>query len=241
MQINFSELLLQSWNFMRNQSKFCAIALVSLLLLQFINVAFLPAAMDLTNPNNTALSSAVLFRVVPAILTLLLNLLIILNIKSINEGVSQPFFQNAGRALQRFIPAMLLTFMMAFPLSIGASAVLLGGDTAFIGMALMVSGLYLYIRFSLAVYANLLESPQQRVGESLKFVWALGRGRMMPLVVYCLLSQLLPTFISTSVLGVLGTNAIGLVLSTIISVLLSLFMTIFGFRFYQAFRQDFRG
>ena len=74
-----------------------------------------------------------------------------------------------------------------------------------------------------------------RVGQAVKFMWQLAKGKMAVLFAYTLLANLLPILI-TALVGRLGDNVAIMVLSFMISAFLSLFTTIFSFRFYQTIR-----
>lgn len=235
MPINFTELLQQSWNFMRNQPKFTSFAISLLILLQIINFIFLPTTAE-------SLSAEMLFpRLLSAAATVFLSILVILNIKSINNGSFQQFFQNSAEALQRFFPVILLTLVMVFPVSVGMAAGTLatvGGDSglSLVALPLLIGGLFIFIKFSLVTFVYLIETPQKTVKETLAFTWQLTRGRMYPVVIYCVISQFLPILLNTLVLS-LGANLITVVVSLVLSAFLSLYMNIFGFRFYQSYRQ----
>lgn len=235
MPIKFTELLQQSWNFIRNQPKFSSFAISLLIVLQSINFIFLPNTAESLSPD-------VLFpRLLSAAATVFLSILIILNIKSINSGSFQQFFQNSGEALQRFFPVIFLTLVMVFPVSLGMAAGTLAttGDTSLslIAFPLLIGGMFIFIKFSLVIFVYLTETPQKTVRETLAFTWSLTRGRLYPVVSYCFISQFLPIVINTLVLS-LGANLVTVIISVVVSAFLSLYMNIFGFRFYQSYRQE---
>ena len=82
-------------------------------------------------------------------------------------------------------------------------------------------------------YVFLVEN--YRVGQAVKFMWQLAKGKMAALFAYTLLANLLPILI-TALVGRLGDNVAIMMLSFVISAFLSLFTTILGFRFYQTIR-----
>lgn len=241
MPIKFPELLQESWNFMRNQRSFSLTAFALLFALQAVITFIVPTQQAVTSENSDAMANISLL---PIILlsgaNLLLSLLIILNIKAIVTQTFQHFFQPLGKALTQFLPALLISFLMVMPLSIGVSFGLMAGlgqsSLSLIALPLMITGIYIFVKLSLSLYVYLLEEPQKKVFESLSFMWKMSRGRMLPLMLYCVIAQLVPVLFSTSI-GSLGNNMGVQMVSMLISAALNLFIVIFGFRFYQVYRK----
>lgn len=231
MPINFPQLLQDSWNFIRNRSQFSLIALVLLIAIQFV------AAFGLSNVVVLNPSAALLPSLLIGVGNIFISVLLILNIKAINAGNFQSFFHNVGKALAKLFPAIGLYIIMALPLSFGMSSILFGNmsgnGTSIIGLPLLAIGIFFFVRLNLATYVFLVED--YRVGQAVKFMWQLAKGKMAMLFAYCLLANVLPILI-TALVGRLGDNTAVMILSFVISAFLSLFTTIFGFRFYQTIR-----
>lgn len=242
MQIKFAELLQQSGNFMRNQPRFSLFAVASIVMLQLAVILLFPntAADTATVAAEAQPQPLDLSKLLPTVLlgvaNLLINLLMILNIQSINNGNYQHFFQNMNGAVKAFFPILLLHFIMVLPLSLGASALIGSPDMLIVAFPVMLMGFYLFIKLCLVVYVYLLESPQKSVLETLRFTFQLSRGKMLPLVLYCVISYVLPGLLSRILMG-LGNNLVSVVISLILSAAISVFMAIFSFRFYQIYRQ----
>lgn len=243
MPINFVQLLQDSWNFMRNQSQFVLFGVILLVVLQLASF-FLSPQMNLSPQelqNDVAFEQAFAAQlpsmIISGLISVFVNVLIVLNIKSINNGTYRHFFQNLGEVAKRLFPALSLTILMVLPLSVAVSfgAVGLSGGASLLVLPLMITGIFIFLKLCLVLYAYLIEEPQKTVGESVKFVWAMSRGKMRILFLFCVLSFLVPSLLG-GLLGNMVGGEIGGLISQIFGAVLSLFMVIFAFRFYQAFR-----
>ena len=231
MPINFPQLLQDSWNFIRNRSQFSLTAIGLLLAIQLL-ATFVLANLMASNSTVSLLPSLLI-----GIGNIFISVLLVLNINDINSGTFQSFFQNTGKALTKLLPAILLYIIMGLPLSFGMSSILFGnisGNGANIfSLPLLAIGIFVFVRLNLSTYVFLVEN--YRVGQAVKFMWQLAKGKMVALFAYTLLANLLPILI-TALVGRLGDNVAIMVLSFMISAFLSLFTTILGFRFYQTIR-----
>ena len=231
MPINFPQLLQDSWNFIRNRSQFSLTAIGLLLAIQLL-ATFVLANLMASNSTVSLLPSLLI-----GIGNIFISVLLVLNINDINSGTFQSFFQNTSKALTKLLPAILLYIIMGLPLSFAMSSILFGnisGSGANIfSLPLLAIGIFVFVRLNLSTYVFLVEN--YRVGQAVKFMWQLAKGKMVALFAYTLLANLLPILI-TALVGRLGDNVAIMVLSFMISAFLSLFTTILGFRFYQTIR-----
>ena len=231
MPISFPQLLQDSWNFIRNRSQFSLTAIGLLLAIQLL------ATFVLTNLMASNSTASLLPSLLIGIGNIFISVLLVLNINDINAGTFQSFFQNTGKALTKLLPAILLYIIMGLPLSFAMSSILFGnisGSGANIfSLPLLAIGIFVFVRLNLSTYVFLVEN--YRVGQAVKFMWQLAKGKMAVLFAYTLLANLLPILIAALV-GRLGDNVAIMVLSFMISAFLSLFTTIFSFRFYQTIR-----
>ncbi|AGO15933.1 hypothetical protein K756_03560 [Glaesserella parasuis ZJ0906] len=242
MPIKFPSLLQDSWNFIRNQGSFTLTGTALLILLQLSTIFLFPRVeIQAGNTSNqemlTLLTSQLAPTIISALISVFINILLILNIKSINSGTYQHFSQNIWATLKAFFPVILLTIFMVMPLSIGISfggTVGQQGSLAIMILPLMATGIYLFVKLSLVVYAYLLEAPQS-IMQTLRFTWGLSRGRMFPLFLFCILSYFFPSLLG-SLIGRIGGD-VGIILSQVVGAFISLFVVVFGFRFYQVYRQ----
>ena len=231
MPINFPQLLQDSWNFIRNRRQFSLTAIGLLLAIQLL------ATFVLTNLMASNSTVSLLPSLLIGIGNIFISVLLVLNINDINAGIFQSFFQNTSKAVAKLIPAISLNIIMVLPLSFGMSSILFsnisGSGASIFSLPLSAIGIFVFVRLNLAIYVFLVEN--YRVGQAVKFMWQLAKGKMAALFAYTLLANLLPILITTLV-GRLGDNVAIMVLSFVISAFLSLFTTILGFRFYQTIR-----
>ncbi|AHG79287.1 Beta-methylgalactoside transporter inner membrane component [Mannheimia varigena USDA-ARS-USMARC-1388] len=244
MPIKFVDLFQQSWNFMRNQQSFTLFAIMIIVVVQLAFILLLPASPEIAADqrlqqiqiDSSKLLSILMPTVLLGIANLSLTVLMILNIQSINNGNYQHFFQNASGALKHFLPVLMLQFIMVMPLSLGASFAMASPETVIIALPVLAIGFYFFIKLSLVIYAYLLEKPQKTLSESIKFTFQLSRGKMLPLILFCVISYLLPGMLSR-LLTIFGNDIVGAVITVIFSAVINVFMAIFSFRFYQVYRQ----
>ena len=231
MPINFPQLLQDSWNFIRNRRQFSLTAMGLLLAIQLLATFVLSNFMV----SDSAVSLLPSFLI--GIGNIFISVLLVLNINDINAGTFQSFFQNTSKALAKLLPAISLNIIMVLPLSFGMSSILFsnisGSGASIFSLPLSAIGIFVFVRLNLAIYVFLVEN--YRVGQAVKFMWQLAKGKMAALFAYTLLANLLPILI-TALVGRLGDNVAIMVLSFVISAFLSLFTTILGFRFYQTIR-----
>lgn len=231
MPINFPQLLQDSWNFIRNRRQFSLTAMGLLLAIQLLATFVLSNFMV----SDSAVSLLPSFLI--GIGNIFISVLLVLNINDINAGTFQSFFQNTSKALAKLLPAISLNIIMVLPLSFGVSSILFsnisGSGASIFSLPLSAIGIFVFVRLNLAIYVFLVEN--YRVGQAVKFMWQLAKGKMAALFAYTLLADLLPILI-TALVGRLGDNIGIMVLSFVISAFLSLFTTILGFRFYQTIR-----
>ncbi|HHW7569339.1 TPA: ABC transporter permease [Mannheimia haemolytica] len=244
MPIKFADLLQQSGNFMRNQPSFTLFAIATIIVVQLAFILLLPSSPEMMadqQPQQIQLDAAKMLAVLmPTVLlgiaNLFITVLMILNIQSINDGNYRQFFQHTGSALKHFLLVLLLQFIMVLPLSLGASFAMASPETVIIALPVLVIGFYFFIKLSLVIYAYLLEKPQKSLSESIKFTLQLSRGKMLPLILFCVISYLLPGLLSR-LFTVFGNDFIGIVITIVLSAVINVFMAIFSFRFYQVYRQ----
>ena len=231
MPINFPQLLQDSWNFIRNRRQFSLTAMGLLLAIQLL------ATFVLSNFMVSASAVSLLPSLLIGIGNIFISVLLVLNINDINAGIFQSFFQNTSKALAKLLPAISLYIIMVLPLSFGMSSILFsnisGSGASIFSLPLSAIGIFVFVRLNLAIYVFLVEN--YRVGQAVKFMWQLAKGKMAALFAYTLLANLLPILI-TALVGRLGDNVAIMMLSFVISAFLSLFTTILGFRFYQTIR-----
>lgn len=244
MPIKFIDLFQDSWNFVRNRPHFALYAVGLLTALQTgISLSMPKIALNEAqiqqSPEQVGqlLASQLTPMILSTLALMFVNVLLVLNVKAINNGTYQTFFQHIPQALQRFLIAAVLTFIQMLPISFGATFFLMGGEL--LALPLLLTGLYVFVKLNLVVYAYLLEE-RGGIMPTLKFTWSLSRGRMLPLILFSALIYIVP-----SLLGIVASGlnaALGGVAGTIaaqaFNAVINLFLVIFSFRFYQVYRSQ---
>lgn len=244
MPIKFMDLFQQSWNFMRNQRSFSIFAISTIVVVQLLVILLLsnqaPEISQEQIEQQQIEPAQMLAFLLPTILlgviNLFINVLMILNIQSINNGNYQHFFQNTSATIRSFLPVLLLQIVMILPLSLGISFMTTSPEMMIVAFPLILVGFYLFFKLCLVIYVYLLEKPQKTLSETIKFTLHLSRGKMMPLILFCVISYVVPGILSRFIV-VLGNNMVGNVFSIVLSAFITVFMAVFSFRFYQVYRQ----
>lgn len=239
MPINFLQLLEESWNFIRNQTQFSIIAVGLFLSLSIFNLYM---AEQFTSVTLETTQGQSLLAIILSLLNLYVSVLIILNIKAINDGSFRHFFQSVGMALARLPAAIGVSMLAVLPLSLGASSIIvgnmMGNGVSVVGLPLLVFGIYIFLRLCPALYATLIENLP--VMQAVKLTWRLTKGKMLVMIGYAIFAYLIPQLLP-ALLSNLGKNLIFQIISIGSSIFFALFLTIFGFRFYQVLRQSYEG
>ncbi len=249
MPLDFSRLFQDSWNFIRNQQQFTFFSVLLLTLasfgMSFAMSKVVPA--DLLTQNlssdqiNIDAASVLGISLAYLLVNAWFHILIILNIKSISRGNYHHYFTNNLAVINYIAPVILFVFIMIMPISIafsfGSILVSVNSAMGIIFLPLLISGLYIFIKLSLITYVYLLEEPKKRVSETFNFTWQLSRGRMVPLLLFCLVVYVAPLLLGGIFSGGQDLFSFGFFISHLINAFISLFTIIFGFRFYQAYRQ----
>lgn len=242
MPIKFPDLLQDSWNFIRNQRTFSLYAILLFCILQLISLFLMPRAGNVeARAQNTTMTLSDLFPLLfMGVANIFITTLLILNIKAINSGHFEHFFQTLSSTFSKLFPVILLNIIMVLPLSVGMAfqvfSIQTGGGLELVAFPLIISGAFLFIKLCLSVYAYLVEDLPS-VGDTIRFTWQLSRGKGTALVLFCVIAYFVPQILMSFV-DRLGASATGLVLTVVISSFFSLFITVFSFRFYQAYSQN---
>ncbi len=237
MQINFMQLLQDSWNFMRNQRQFSIWAIGITLIVQFaitnINVPI--PDISQTNATQIDLTTFILPTVIISITNTFLTGLIILNIDSINNGTFKHFFTNITTVFSFLFGLIILSVVSILPLSIGSTLIILQPQNPTFFLPFIVIGFYFLIKFYLVFYVYLTETPRKSIKETLLFTFKLSRQKTLPLILLILLTSFVPSVLVNAIEKV--TVNISFIIPIFISTLFNVFTTVLVFRFYQIYRQ----
>lgn len=238
MSVNFVQLLQESGNFIRNQKTFSLTAILVMLALQVANLLVSAQLFKAVDPTqmSSSLGGGLFLSVVFAVFTVYFSLvLVVLNIKKINEGQYHNFFEATGEAFSKLFPVIGVIILMSFPLSFGIASAAMGGEAglSIIALPLLAGGIFIFLKLCLGSYALLIEN--MRVGQAVKFSWQLTKGKMLWMIGYVLIAYVIPMVIN-AMLAQISANLLMQIIAALVGVCLSLFTVVFGFRFYQTLR-----
>lgn len=240
MSVNFVQLLQESGNFIRNQKTFSLTAILVMLVLQVANVLLSAQLFKAVDPAQMAstLGGSLFLSMVFAVFTVYFSLvLVVLNIKKINEGQYHNFFEATGEAFSKLFPVIGVIILMSFPLSFGIASAAMGGEAGsglgIVALPLLAGGIFIFLKLCLGSYALLVEN--MRVGQAVKFSWQLTKGKMLWVIGYVLIAYVIPMVIN-AMLAQISANMVMQIIAALVGVCLSLFTVVFGFRFYQTLR-----
>lgn len=246
MNINFTQIFQDCWNFMRNQKKitqqFIFFFFISSLIFYFLLTSVVPMP-EITQANgqNLPLPSSisaqfVLIGVAQQLVSLFISSWGILTFHRISVQQQNPLNQSAVLTLQRFVGVVTVSVIGFIPLMIGLVeslfAILQGQSPSILSLVAMLLGFFIFVRLSLASTEYLI----QPVGimQALKNSWLSGVKRSAPLFIYCLLIYVVLPFVVRRISS-LSDNLVFDVIMLFVSAAVGVFSLLFTYRFYTLF------
>lgn len=250
MNINFTQIFQDSWNFMRNQRTLVITFAVFFFLLTFTTQAILDAvvpniAEQLKNQpiqsNDTfpqelsqtvALmtnSHIVFISLISQIINSLLSTWALVAIHQISQQRPFSLGQSFTIAIKYFIGVLLLGVLVIFPLLYGVINLLTG---AFLGLILAVVGIYLFLRLCLSSLIYLFENKS--FFTAIQYCWQQTNKRLSTIFIYCLIVYVLFSIIANQLIA-LNTNILLQIITIALNSLITLFSLVFSYRFYHLF------
>ncbi len=261
MPVNFTQLLQDSWNFVRNQKNFTLSFVIAFTLLSFaINMIFdtstsalTPDAFqqldnpDLTPEQQVALFSALLQKIdanfllfiyiVYQVIFLLFSCWGILTVHHISLQNNYSLTQTFDMALKRFFGVLIINILISLPLLICFTAFLvsvLSGSVISILIVFVFFSIFIFIRTCLAFITYLIE--EKGIGESIAYIWRAGIGRTTTLLWYFLIVYLIFSIISNRLADFSDNMPLGVIATLLVS-FLNVFAVVISYRFYTIFTQ----
>ncbi|MCW9709439.1 hypothetical protein L5B71_00815 [Avibacterium sp. 21-586] len=246
MNINFTQIFQDCWNFMRNQKKitqqFIFFFFISSLIFYFLLTSVVPMP-EITQANgqNLPLPSSisaqfVIIGVAQQLVSLFISSWGILTFHRISVQQQNPLNQSAVLTLQRFAGVVTVSVIGFIPLMIGVVeslfAILQGQYPSILSLVAMLLGFFIFVRLSLASTEYLI----QPVGimQALKNSWLSGVKRSAPLFIYCLLIYVVLPFVVRRISS-LSDNLVFDVIMLFVSAAVGVFSLLFTYRFYTLF------
>ncbi len=258
MPINFSQILQQSWNFICNQRQFVIFFIACFFLINLFMQWLMPDVQLLmqvlaSQSQNEVISSeqfAILSQLVSesgivwfSLLHTGLTMLIFgwgyKTIFAISQGNQYSLSITLFQALKKLLGFIMAYLLVLFPLCVAVYFVLnsaISGQGSILTLPLFIFGIFLYIRLCLVPLHYLLTNHS--ILGSIRIIWSKGIQRTSPLVLYCLLIDVILRIISNRIGSSLGDSDFSLIIAFIFLAFLNLIAMIFSYRFYSTFIQE---
>ena len=242
MQINFTHILQDSWNFFRNQQKIMFQFVLILLVAQNVG-ALLSSPLnneshisELANINieNIAFSIAI-----TQLLTIFISAWGLISIHSISQQNYQTLTKSFTLTLRRFFGVIVLNLLMTAPMLLGLSeafaALLIKSSPSIISLIAMLVGIWFFVRLNLTVVHYL--STQDDIKQTIQKIWIKGSSRKNVLFIYTLLVYFLAPILVFQ-LTTFSNNVLFDMVIGILSAILNIFMLVITYRFYSLFIKE---
>lgn len=248
MNINFTQIFQDCWNFMRNQQKitrqFIVLFFINSLLFYFLLSAFMPTmkvenvrGQDLLLPSDITTEFLVL-SLAQQLISLFLSVWGIATFHRISTQQADNLNQSAELTLRRFAGIIAINFIAFFPIMIGfietLFAMLQRQSPSILSLIAIGLGFFIFVRLSLASTEYLIQPVS--IVQALKNSWFRGVKRSSPLFIYCLFIYVALPFIVRQITS-LSDNLIFELMTLLISAVISVFSLLFTYRFYTLFMQ----
>lgn len=260
MPINFTQIVQDSWNFIRNQRNFTLMFMLIfigiLIVFQFISIVLRPeivadvqqqmANMNMQLSSESSINAEQLEKMMGSLALathptiLIFNLIAQVLVSFITAwGIVSIHHISQGRSFQ-WLNALRETLRYFFPALFINILILLplvfglvqSLSGSVIGLVLIVLGIYLFVRLCLAYLEYLL--GHRSLGETLRITWAKSQRRFGTLFLFCLLNYVIVGMLNGQI-AVLNGNIVLETIGIVLSAFLHLFTIIFSYRFYTLF------
>ena len=244
MQINFTHILQDSWNFFRNQQK----VMFQFVLILFIaqNVGALLSS-PLNNESHSNLSELVDINIeniafsiaITQLLTSFISTWGLISIHSISQQNYQTLTKSFTLTLRRFLGVIVLNLLMTAPMLLGLSeafaALLTKSSPSIISLIAMLVGIWFFVRLNLTAVHYL--STQDNIKQTIQKIWIKGSSRKNVLFIYTLLVYFLAPILVFQ-LTTFSNNVLFDMVIGILSAILNIFMLVITYRFYSLFIKE---
>lgn len=262
MPVNFTQLLQDSWNFVRNQKNFTLFFIFAFTLLSLAtNMIFdastsMLTADDLQQLTNTKLTPEqqlalfndllqkidvgfLLFVYIAYQMALLFfNSWGILTVHHISRQNNYSLSQTFAMTSKRFFGVFIVELLISLPLLLCSAmmfvAAMGGSEMSILIIFGIFFSLFILIRGCLAPITYLVEN--KKIGESIVYIWQAGAKRTTTLLWYCLIVYFIFSII-TNRLTDFSDNILFGIITTLLVSFLNVFTVVMSYRFYTIFMQ----
>ena len=242
MQINFTHILQDSWNFFRNQQKIMFQFVLILLVAQNVG-ALLSSPLNneshISELANINIENIAFSIVITQLLTSFISAWGLISIHSISQQNYQTLTKAFTLALRRFLGIIVLNLLMTAPMLLGLSeafaALLTKSSPSIISLIAMLVGIWFFVRLNLTAVHYL--STQDDIKQTIQKIWIKGSSRKNVLFVYTLLVYFLAPILVFQ-LTTFSNNVLFDMVIGILSSILNIFMLVITYRFYSLFIKE---
>ena len=242
MQINFTHILQDSWNFFRNQQKIMFQFVLILLVAQNVG-ALLSSPLNneshISELANINIENIAFSIVITQLLTSFISAWGLISIHSISQQNYQTLTKSFTLTLRRFFGVIVLNLLMTAPMLLGLSeafaALLTKSSPSIISLIAMLVGIWFFVRLNLTVVHYL--STQDDIKQTIQKIWIKGRSRKNVLFIYTLLVYFLAPILVFQ-LTTFSNNVLFDMVIGILSAILNIFMLVITYRFYSLFIKE---
>lgn len=242
MQINFTHILQDSWNFFRNQQKIMFQFVLILLVAQNVG-ALLSSPLNneshISELANINIENIAFSIVITQLLTSFISAWGLISIHSISQQNYQTLTKSFTLTLRRFLGVIVLNLLMTAPMLLGLSeafaALLIKSSPSIISLIAMLVGIWFFVRLNLTVVHYL--STQDDIKQTIQKIWIKGSSRKNVLFIYTLLVYFLAPILVFQ-LTTFSNNVLFDMVIGILSAILNIFMLVITYRFYSLFIKE---
>ncbi len=248
MNINFTQVLQDSWNFFRNQQKTMLRFVSILFMVQVASVLLSPPLIsqgELTTGNTLPdltkldVTGFLLSFSITQLATTFIGAWGITTIHQISRQNYRTLGQSFNATLPRFIGVVILEVVVIIPLLLGlveiTAAAVTQASPSIISLFAIIFGIYFFVRLNLSATHYL--TAQTGIGQSLKTVWLQGMNKKGALFIYALLIYVVVPILIFQIVSI-SNNIIFAVTASILVALINIFVLIVTYRFYSLFMQE---
>ena len=239
MQINFTHILQDSWNFFRNQQKVMFQFVLILFIAQNVGALLSPPLNNESHSNLSELVNIAFSIAITQLLTSFISAWGLISIHSISQQNYQTLTKSFTLTLRRFFGVIVLNLLMTAPMLLGLSeafaALLTKSSPSIISLIAMLVGIWFFVRLNLTAVHYL--STQDNIKRTIQKIWIKGSSHKNVLFIYTLLVYFLAPILVFQ-LTTFSNNVLFDMVIGILSAILNIFMLVITYRFYSLFIKE---
>lgn len=248
MNINFTQIFQDCWNFMCNQQKitkqFIFLFFITSVIFYFVlsQIEPMPVLEGGDNLQDSPLlvnvsKESMFIAIFQQVITMFISAWGIVTFHRISTQQKNSLNQSAAITLQRFGGMIVISIIAFFPLMVGVIEsvfmLLQGQSPSILSLIAILLGFFIFMRLSLASTDYLIKSTT--VLQAMKTSWINGVKRSSSLCIYCLINYLIIPILLGKLSSILSDNLIFELIILFVSAVVGVFSLLFTYRFYTLF------